>query len=82
MMICFSFSTGIENGESLYPSDVSCTYPLQKLVDFHRKHGKEGTIVVGIVRGVECKVTTVTDPSKYGVVVADQSVFLCYLFHV
>jgi len=33
------------------------------LVEFHKSHGKEGTIVV----------TKVDDPSKYGVVVADES---------
>ena len=27
-------------------SDVSCTYPLKKLLEFHKKHGKEGTIAV------------------------------------
>lgn len=29
-----------------FSSDVSCCYPLQELIDFHRNHGKEGTIVV------------------------------------
>ncbi|KAK8817114.1 hypothetical protein WA556_003011 [Blastocystis sp. ATCC 50177/Nand II] len=47
----------------VFNSDVSCTYPLKKLLEFHKKHGKEGTIAV----------TTVTDPSKYGVVVADET---------
>ena len=27
-------------------SDVICNYPFSKMVDFHRSHGKEGTIVV------------------------------------
>ncbi|RKO95625.1 GDP-D-mannose pyrophosphorylase [Caulochytrium protostelioides] len=39
-------------------SDVICPFPFQKLVDFHRAHGGEGTILT----------TPVTDPSKYGVV--------------
>lgn len=33
----------------VFNSDVSCTYPLQELIEFHRSHGKEGTIVVLIV---------------------------------
>jgi mannose-1-phosphate guanylyltransferase len=40
-------------------SDITCEYPFQKLADFHKKHGEEGTIVV----------TKVEEPSKYGVVV-------------
>jgi len=45
----------------VFNSDVICHYPLDKMVDFHKSHGKEGTIMV----------TEVNDPSKYGVVVAD-----------
>jgi mannose-1-phosphate guanylyltransferase len=30
----------------VFNSDISCTYPLQYLLDFHKKHGKEGTIMV------------------------------------
>jgi len=44
----------------VFNSDVICEYPLSKLVDFHKSHGKEGTIVV----------TKVEDPSKYGVVIS------------
>jgi mannose-1-phosphate guanylyltransferase len=40
-------------------SDVICDYPFEQLLDFHKAHGGEGTIVV----------TKVEDPSKYGVVV-------------
>ncbi|KAF2247795.1 hypothetical protein BU26DRAFT_531347 [Trematosphaeria pertusa] len=40
-------------------SDVTCEYPFKKLVEFHKQHGDEGTIVV----------TKVEEPSKYGVVV-------------
>lgn len=40
-------------------SDVICEYPFKKLLDFHRAHGDEGTIVV----------TKVEEPSKYGVIV-------------
>lgn len=45
----------------VFNSDVTCEYPLKQLLDFHRAHGKEGTILV----------TRVEEPSKYGVVVHD-----------
>jgi len=44
-------------------ADVTCCYPFQELLDFHKKHGKEGTILV----------TKVEDPSKYGVVCAKEN---------
>lgn len=40
-------------------SDIICEFPFKELAEFHRQHGKEGTIVV----------TKVEEPSKYGVVV-------------
>lgn len=43
-------------------ADVTSRYPFQELLDFHKAHGKEGTIMV----------TRVEDPSKYGVVVASE----------
>lgn len=46
----------------VFNSDVICEYPLDKLIAFHKGHGKEGTIIV----------TEVQDPSKYGVVVAKE----------
>jgi len=46
----------------VFNSDVICHYPLDKMVEFHKSHGGEGTIMV----------TEVTDPTKYGVVVADK----------
>jgi mannose-1-phosphate guanylyltransferase len=45
----------------VFNSDVICHYPLDKMVEFHKSHGGEGTIMV----------TEVEDPTKYGVVVAD-----------
>ncbi|KAI8813433.1 mannose-1-phosphate guanyltransferase Mpg1 [Cladochytrium replicatum] len=39
-------------------SDVVCEFPFAKLLEFHRAHGGEGTIMV----------TRVEDPSKFGVV--------------
>lgn len=43
-------------------SDIICDYPFQSMIDFHKTHKAEGTIVV----------TRVEEPSKYGVVVYDQ----------
>ena len=40
-------------------SDVICEFPFESMLQFHQKHGKEGTIMV----------TRVDEPSKYGVVV-------------
>jgi len=42
-------------------SDVICDFPFQALLDFHRNHRAEGTILV----------TKVEEPSKYGVVVCN-----------
>lgn len=42
-------------------SDVLCDFPFKQMAEFHKNHGKEGTIVV----------TKVEEPSKYGVVVYD-----------
>ncbi|XP_033647965.1 mannose-1-phosphate guanyltransferase beta-like isoform X1 [Asterias rubens] len=44
-------------------SDISCEFPFQEMLDFHKGHGKEGTIVV----------TKVEEPSKYGVVVYNET---------
>jgi mannose-1-phosphate guanylyltransferase len=30
----------------VFNSDVICNYPLDQLIDFHKSHGKEGTIMV------------------------------------
>lgn len=46
----------------VFNSDVICEFPLDKLVEYHKSHGKEGTILV----------TTVEDPTKYGVVVSKE----------
>ena len=42
-----------EKNSSIIPSDVSCTYPLKKLLEFHKKHGKEGTIAVSANTDIE-----------------------------
>jgi mannose-1-phosphate guanylyltransferase len=46
----------------MFNSDVICDFPLSDMLNFHRAHGGEGTILV----------TKVQDPSKYGVVIADE----------
>jgi len=43
----------------VFNSDVICEFPLTKMIEFHKAHGKEGTIML----------TQVEEPSKYGVVV-------------
>lgn len=43
-------------------SDIICDFPFKELLQFHKSHGGEGTIVV----------TKVEEPSKYGVVVYGQ----------
>jgi len=47
----------------VFNSDVICDYALKELLAFHKNHGREGTICV----------TQVEDPSKYGVVLSDES---------
>ena len=46
----------------VFNSDVICDYPLQQFVDFHKAHGKEGTILT----------TLVEDPTRYGVIVSKE----------
>jgi len=45
----------------VFNSDISCEFPLDKLLEFHKKHGKEGTIML----------TQVDEPAKYGVVLTE-----------
>ncbi len=47
----------------VFNSDVICDYPLSKFIEFHKAHGKSGTILA----------TTVEDPSKYGVIVSKEN---------
>jgi len=53
-----------QDGEPFFVlnSDVICAFPFKELVEFHKNHGGEGTIIV----------TKVEEPSKYGVVVANE----------
>ncbi|CAH8509845.1 unnamed protein product [Schistosoma bovis] len=44
-------------------SDIMCDFPFKAIIAFHKNHGKSGTILV----------TQVEEPSKYGVVVYDQT---------
>jgi mannose-1-phosphate guanylyltransferase len=52
------------NGEPFFVmnADVTSDFPFKQMLQFHKQHGKEGTIVV----------TKVEEPSKYGVVVYDR----------
>ena len=47
----------------VFNSDVICEFPLKEMLAYHKAHGREGTICV----------TRVEDPSKFGVVVSDES---------
>lgn len=29
-------------------ADITCEYPFKQMIEFHKKHGKEGTIVVSL----------------------------------
>jgi len=44
-------------------SDIVCPFPFKQMLEFHKKHGKEGSILV----------TRVEEPSKYGVIVCKPS---------
>ena len=46
----------------VFNSDIICDYPLDKLIEYHKSHGKEGTLMV----------TEVQDPSRFGVIVAKE----------
>lgn len=54
-----------DDGEPFFVlnSDIICDYPFRELLEFHKDHCHEGTIVV----------TRVEEPSKYGVVVYDSA---------
>jgi len=45
----------------IFNADITCQFPLQEMFEFHKKHGKEGTIAT----------TRVEDPSRFGVIVTD-----------
>lgn len=47
----------------IFNADITCRFPLEEMLKFHRSHGKEGTIAV----------TKVKDPSKYGVILSDEN---------
>lgn len=62
--IALAKNTLLESSEPFFVlnSDVICDFPFKQLYEFHKNHGKEGTIVV----------TKVEEPSKYGVVLYDE----------
>jgi mannose-1-phosphate guanylyltransferase len=45
----------------VFNSDITCRFPLKEMLEYHRTHKREGTLVV----------TKVKDPSKYGVILSD-----------
>jgi mannose-1-phosphate guanylyltransferase len=45
----------------VFNSDITCRFPLKEMHEFHKQHGKEGTIAV----------TKVKDPSRFGVILTD-----------
>ena len=47
----------------VFNADVTCEFPLEEMLAFHKKHGKEGTIAT----------TQVKDPSRFGVIVTDEN---------
>ncbi|KAM3217218.1 mannose-1-phosphate guanylyltransferase 1 [Capsicum annuum] len=53
-----------DSGEPFFVlnSDVICDYPLKEMIEFHKSHGGEASIMV----------TKVDEPSKYGVVVMEE----------
>lgn len=64
--LAFAKSEGYLEGDDPFfvlNSDVICEFPFAQMTEFHKKHGHEGTIAV----------TKVEEPSKYGVVVFDES---------
>ncbi|VDK48337.1 unnamed protein product [Anisakis simplex] len=54
----------LDDGEPFFVlnSDVICDFPFRQMIEFHKKHNREGTIAV----------TKVEEPSKYGVCVFDE----------
>lgn len=47
----------------VFNSDIICDYPLKEMIEFHKKHKKEGTLVT----------TKVQDPSRFGVILSDEN---------
>jgi len=55
-----------DNPEELFfvfNSDIICDFPIKEMIEFHKSHGGEGTLMV----------TEVEDPSKYGVIVSQEN---------
>jgi len=47
----------------VFNSDIICDFPIKEMIEFHKSHGGEGTLMV----------TEVEDPSKYGVIVSKEN---------
>lgn len=56
----------LENNEDgmffCFNSDIICDFPLKEMIEFHKSHGNEGTLVT----------TKVEDPSRFGVIISDE----------
>jgi len=55
-----------ENPEGLFfvfNSDIICDFPIKEMIEYHKSHGGEGTLMV----------TEVEDPTKYGVIVSKEN---------
>ncbi|KAK9123878.1 hypothetical protein Sjap_013480 [Stephania japonica] len=63
--ISFGRDKRLMNRRSIFVlnSDVICEYPLEQMIQFHKAHGGEASIMV----------TKVDEPSKYGVVVMEEA---------
>jgi mannose-1-phosphate guanylyltransferase len=46
-----------------FNSDIICDFPLKEMIEFHKNHGGEGTLVT----------TKVEDPSRFGVILSDEN---------
>lgn len=44
----------------MFNSDIICDFPIKEMIEYHKSHGGEGTLMV----------TEVEDPTKYGVIVS------------
>nr|AGE94906.1 mannose-1-phosphate guanylyltransferase [Encephalitozoon cuniculi] len=51
-------------------SDITCRFPLAEMLSFHYSHGREGTILS----------TNVNDPSRYGIIITEESTSLVRSF--
>ncbi|KAH3767438.1 GDPmannose pyrophosphorylase [Pelomyxa schiedti] len=63
LALCRESLTATNDPFFVMNSDITCEFPLADMLAFHKRHGHEGTILV----------TKVEDPTKYGVVVFEET---------